>query len=369
MKRNMPVIYAGVTDAVFMSLPNLPKLQSLRICARHVSCHSIYLSLSRLADLQTLTVSNASCLSALLTPLRHCMHLSVLHAQRTVCRALGSQDLAGLTQLQELHLDLTFTRRDALNSIAWQIHALRNLKVLEASIVRAARWQHDWSPSLHSFLHPALHAVRGLTALHLPPCPGSELPQLVHALRALPALRQLSLLRRSRELPLQPALLAAEPQAAHVFNAAVAALRQLHTLELPFCTLADCSAAAATTLPCLTQLTRLVLAVADTTTPINPTPTPTTPTDRTSNNTSKLASVTTLGAAIAGLPGLQELGLQFPDGSSAHLVALVAHLSGLRSLQWLEMQGLHPPGVPKEHSDVMWENLKGLPLHAGIVLH
>lgn len=347
---NTGYFFAGVTDAVFMSLSSLSKLQSLRICARHVGCNSMYTSLGQLAHLSHLKVSSCPSLGGLLRPLRHCSSLSVLHAQRCLCRTLSNGALAGLTHLSELHLDLAATTEDALHSITWQLQAIPRLRHLDAEVYRNARWQHDWSATLHSLAPPALHALPALTALELPPCAGSELPALAGALRALPALRQLSLLRRNRELPLQPKLLEAEPHALQELTAAVATLQRLEVLELPFTSMHACASAAAAALAPLTALTRMALAVAEAGTVV-------------------AADVAEeLGTTIARLRGLCELSLQFPGSLIDNLMPLVPYLNKLEKLQWLEIEGLPLIG-PGEYSDVLWDNLKALPLHRGILLH
>ena len=252
------MLLVGIADAVFMSLESLGKLRSLRVCAKHVSCNSVYTSLSHLKQLSYLKISGASSLGGLLRPLRHCSSLSVLHAQRCVCRTLSHGALAGLTQLSELHVDLAATSQDALSAIAYQLPALSHLRCLEAAVNRSARTQ-DWAPALHSLAPIALLALPTLTALELPPCPGSMLPSLADALCALPALRQLSLLRRNRELPLPQTQLTAEPHALQEFAAAVGALRSLQLLELPFATLKACSSAATVALAPLVSLTSCLL--------------------------------------------------------------------------------------------------------------
>ena len=76
-----------------MSLASLGKLQSLRICAKHASCNSMYMSLGHLTQLSYLKVSSTPSLAALLRPLRHCSHLSVLHALRCQCRTPSNLSL------------------------------------------------------------------------------------------------------------------------------------------------------------------------------------------------------------------------------------------------------------------------------------
>lgn len=345
------MIFAGVTDAVFVSLVNLSKLQSLRICARHVSCDNVCLSLSQLEHLSHLAVLHAPCLDALLRPLRHCNSLSVLHATRCLCRTLVNGALASLTHISELHLDLAATTEDALHGITRQLQALPRLYDLRANVHRNARWQHDWSSMLHSLAPPALHALPALTALELPPFAGSELPSLASALRALPELRQLSLLRRNRNLPLQRNLLTATSSALEEFGAAVATLVHLEVLELPFSSLHACVSTAAATLTSLTALTRLALSVASQVCPAV-----------------AAHSTQELGTSIACLRQLHEVSLQFPEGSSDILVALAPYLGTLNKLDWLEMEGL-PIGGPVEYSDVLWDHFKALPLQRGLLLH